>query len=52
MSNASATKAVVIGGGIVGVTAALTLAEQGAGVVVIERGEVAGQASGLNAGLI
>lgn len=45
-------KVVVIGAGIVGVSAALTLAEHGAEVVVLERGSVAGEASGLNAGLI
>lgn len=43
---------VVIGAGIVGVTAALTLAEAGARVTVVERGRVAGEASGLNAGVI
>ena len=43
---------VVIGAGIVGVSAALTLAERGADVVVLERGSVAGEASGLNAGII
>lgn len=48
----SELKAVVIGAGIVGVSAALTLAERGADVTVIERGSVAGEASGLNAGLI
>ncbi len=45
-------KAVVIGAGIVGVTAALTLAEDGVEVVVVDRGSVAGEASGLNAGVI
>lgn len=43
---------VVIGGGIVGVTAALSLAETGATVTVVERSTVAGEASGLNAGMI
>lgn len=43
---------VVVGAGIVGVGAALTLAEQGAAVTVLDRGLVAGEASGLNAGLI
>ncbi len=33
-------------------TAALTLAERGVEVVVLERGAVAGEASGLNAGVI
>ena len=45
-------KVVVIGAGIVGVTAALTLAEAGVEVIVLERGQVAGEASGLNAGVI
>ncbi len=45
-------RVVVIGAGIVGVTAALTLVEQGVDVIVVERGEVAGEASGLNAGII
>jgi sarcosine oxidase subunit beta len=43
---------VVVGGGIVGVSAALTLVERGVDVVVLERGSVAGEASGLNAGVI
>ena len=49
-------KVVVIGAGIVGVSAALTLAEEGVDsgieVVVLERGSVAGEASGVNAGVI
>lgn len=43
---------IVVGAGIVGTSAALTLAERGVGVVVLERGSVAGEASGLNAGVI
>ena len=43
---------VVIGAGIVGTSAALTLAERGVSVTVLDRGSVAGEASGLNAGLI
>ncbi len=43
---------VVIGAGIVGVSAALTLAERGVDVVVLDRGSVGGEASGLNAGVI
>lgn len=42
----------IIGGGIVGVTAALSLAEAGAEVTLVERGDIAGAASGLNAGVI
>jgi sarcosine oxidase subunit beta len=45
-------KVVVIGAGIVGLSAALTLCERGVDVVVLERGAVAGEASGLNAGII
>ena len=45
-------KVVVIGAGIVGVSAAGTLARHGADVTVLERGAVAGEASGLNAGVI
>lgn len=45
-------KAVIIGAGVVGATAALTLAENGAEVVLLDRGSVAGEASGLNAGVI
>ncbi len=45
-------KAVVVGAGVVGATAALTLAESGADVVLLDRGSVAGEASGLNAGVI
>lgn len=43
---------VIIGAGIVGTSAALTLAERGVSVTVLDRGSVAGEASGLNAGLI
>lgn len=43
---------IVVGGGIVGVSAALALAERGARVTVLERAAVAGEASGLNAGVI
>jgi len=45
-------KAVIIGAGVVGATAALTLAEGGVEVVLLDRGSVAGEASGLNAGVI
>ena len=45
-------KAVVIGAGIVGVTAALTLAEADIDVLMLDRGQIAGEASGLNAGII
>lgn len=45
-------KVVVVGAGIVGVSAAWTLAEAGVETVVVDRGPVAGEASGLNAGVI
>lgn len=42
----------VIGGGVTGVTLAYTLAEQGAMVGLLEAGEIAGEASGRNAGFL
>ncbi|SOC82923.1 Glycine/D-amino acid oxidase [Ensifer adhaerens] len=44
------TTVVVIGAGIVGLTAALTLAERGIPVVVLEKGRVAGEQSSRNLG--
>ena len=41
---------IVVGGGIAGITLAYTLAEQGAQVIVLEAGDIAGEASGRNAG--
>jgi len=41
---------VVIGGGIIGVSSALFLAERGIAVVVVEKGHVAGEQSGRNWG--
>jgi glycine/D-amino acid oxidase-like deaminating enzyme len=43
---------VVIGGGIVGLMAALTLAERGIPVVVLEKGRIAGEQSSRNLGWI
>lgn len=43
---------VVIGAGIAGSSAAMFLAESGVSVTVVERGRVAGEASGLNAGML
>ena len=46
------TTVVVIGGGIVGVTAALTLAERNVPVVLLEKGHIAGEQSSRNLGWI
>ena len=43
---------VVIGGGIAGASAACHLAEHGRSVILLERGEIASEASGVNAGAI
>ncbi len=47
-----ATEVVVIGGGVVGVTAALTLAEWGVPAVLCEKGRIAGEQSSRNWGWI
>jgi glycine/D-amino acid oxidase-like deaminating enzyme len=44
----SATEVLVVGGGIVGVSAALTLVERGIPVVLIEKGVIAGEQSSRN----
>ena len=41
---------IIIGGGIAGVSTAYYLAQLGHGVTVLERGEIGGEASGINAG--
>jgi len=46
------TSVVVIGGGIVGVSAALTLAERGIPVVLLEKGRIGGEQSSRNLGWI
>ncbi|KFC38153.1 D-amino acid oxidase [Klebsiella michiganensis] len=46
------TVIVIIGGGIVGLTAALTLAERNIPVVVLEKGRIAGEQSSRNLGWI
>ncbi|MBP2851365.1 NAD(P)/FAD-dependent oxidoreductase [Dickeya oryzae] len=46
------TTIVIIGGGIVGLTAALTLAERNIPVVVLEKGRIAGEQSSRNLGWI
>ena len=43
---------VIIGGGIVGLNAALTLAERNISVVVIEKGKIAGEQSSRNLGWV
>ena len=43
---------IVIGGGIVGCSAAMFLADAGMDVNLLDRGEISGEASGLNAGSI
>ncbi|ETX12413.1 D-amino acid oxidase [Marinomonas ushuaiensis DSM 15871] len=47
-----ATTVVIIGGGIVGVTAALALAERNIPVVLLEKGHIAGEQSSRNLGWI
>ncbi|MFS2221701.1 NAD(P)/FAD-dependent oxidoreductase [Pantoea sp. B65] len=48
----AATGVVVIGGGIVGLTAALTLAERHIPVVLLEKGRIAGEQSSRNLGWV
>jgi glycine/D-amino acid oxidase-like deaminating enzyme len=48
----AATTVAVIGGGIIGLTAALTLAERGIPVVVLEKGRLAGEQSSRNLGWV
>src|SRR5215469_8239975 len=47
-----AVDAVVIGGGIVGVSAAYFLARKGASVVLVEKGEIANEQSAQNMGWV
>jgi glycine/D-amino acid oxidase-like deaminating enzyme len=46
------TEILIIGGGIAGASTALHLAQYGRGVTLLERGEIASEASGVNAGAI
>ena len=46
------TDALIIGGGIAGAATAFGLARRGREVALVERGEIAGEASGVNAGQI
>jgi glycine/D-amino acid oxidase-like deaminating enzyme len=48
----AATSVAIIGGGIVGLMAALTLAERGIPVVVLEKGRLAGEQSSRNLGWV
>lgn len=48
----ASTAVVIIGGGIVGLTAALTLAERNIPVVVLEKGRLAGEQSSRNLGWV
>lgn len=48
----SSTTVVIVGGGIVGLTAALTLAERGIPVTVLEKGRIAAEQSSRNLGWI
>ncbi|WP_332846613.1 NAD(P)/FAD-dependent oxidoreductase [Pseudomonas lactucae] len=48
----TATTVVIIGGGIIGLTAALTLAERNIPVVVLEKGRIAGEQSSRNLGWV
>ncbi|MBP2168787.1 glycine/D-amino acid oxidase-like deaminating enzyme [Erwinia toletana] len=48
----AATTVVIIGAGIVGLTAALTLAERNIPVVVVEKGHIAGEQSSRNLGWV
>jgi len=47
-----ATSVVIIGGGIIGLTAALTLAERNIAVVVLEKGRIAAEQSSRNLGWV
>ena len=50
MASANESDVLVIGGGICGVATAFHLAQHGERVTLLERGQIAGEASGVNAG--
>ena len=50
MAESNESDVLVIGGGIAGVATAFHLAQHGERVTLLERGEIAGEASGVNAG--
>ena len=52
MRSPAESEVLVIGGGIAGASVAFHLASQGHAVVLLERGEIASEASGVNAGSI
>src|SRR5437773_4076533 len=45
-------KVVIVGGGVIGCATAYFLAQSGASVTLLERGELAGEASGAAAGML
>ena len=48
----SGSEVLVVGGGVIGASVAFHLAREGVGVTLLERGEVASQASGAAAGML
>ena len=52
MAGSHGADVVIIGGGIIGLSLAWRLAGEGASVVLLERGQVGGQATGAAAGML